>query len=195
MATTTRGYVTPDDTDAPEIPADMAALAESVDGDVQALVDTYLENARSTISQTSNTPLSSSINTPALIMTRSFAFEAGQAYRISVWARVSLTNATSTSGWPYVQIRRTNASGTLIHDPGAQGLAGQTGFTSTGVQSCIVKCTAADTTQTIAFCASWSGASATAINVASATSARPYLLIEPIGPAANFADAMEIPTA
>jgi hypothetical protein len=152
-----------------------------------------LNAAKSTITTAATAPLSSAANSPAQIISRSFAFKAGFAYRISVWARLSITGATASSGIPYVQIRRASAAGTVIHDPGGQGLAGGTGFTSSGVQSCVVKCSA-DTTQTISFCATWSG-TGTAINVAATASARPYILIEEVGLAADFPDAMEVPTS
>lgn len=160
--------------------------------DYQNLEDAALGSAISHVTSAIS-PLVSAANTPTQVASLSYAFKAGMAYRISVWARVQINGASSSSGSPYVQIRRASAAGTTIHDPGSMGLAGGTGFVSTGVQSCVVKCSA-DTMQTISFCAAWSG-TGTSLDVEAATAARAYLLIEPIGRASAFPNALEVPTS
>jgi hypothetical protein len=147
---------------------------------------------------TTVSPLVSSANTDASILTGSFDFISGYAYEITMAARFAIAGTYTTDGVVprcIFGLRRTNASGTQIFNSGYIPVTDNANFHFDGSQ--VVKVTAGDTTQTISFIAQYSsvaGASSMSINLnGTVTPAR--MTIKRIGLAANHADAIELPTA
>ena len=147
----------------------------------------------SSISSTAITPLTSTSGTDTLITSVSVNFKSGFAYRIKYVFRFQVNGGTSPFG-VYAKIKRLNASGTLIYDPGST--AGVTTNFMSLKGEVIVKCTAGNTTQTIALIGGFSGSgSPTSVDVEAATTAPIMLTVEMIGQASDFSGALEVPTA
>jgi hypothetical protein len=139
-------------------------------------------------------PLVSASSTDALITSVSHTFLAGYAYKIS-WFWAGQINGGTPPFAAYSRIRRSSTSGTAIDEALATTIASTTAITR--IQgSVIVKCTVADTTQTIALCGGFlSAGSPTSIDVEAASTRRTRLIVKRIGTAAKYASYPEIPTA
>jgi hypothetical protein len=148
--------------------------------------------AFSSFSSTAITPLVSAASTDTLITSVSCDFEAGFAYEVTYGFRIQFTGGTSPFQ-AYSKIRRLNAAGTVIHDPG-----GTASITTNFVQidgRCYLECTTADTTQTIALIGGFgSSGSPTSIDVEASSTARIYLVVKKVGVSGEYA-ALEVPTA
>lgn len=145
-----------------------------------------------TFSTTAITPLVSAANTDTQITSVSHAFKAGFAYMIDYqWA------AQFPSGGPYVpysKIKRANASGTTIDDMGGS-YALSTNFHRVQGQV-IVKCTTANTTQTISLVGGFStSGSPASMDVEAASTRRTMLRVRRIGTSTKYSGALEVPTA
>jgi hypothetical protein len=139
------------------------------------------------------TPLVSAANTNASIITLSHAFKAGFAYRISWTWCAQFTGGTSPFV-PFTKIARSSASGTAIDDIGG-GTAITTNFHRMD-GSTVVKCTSANTTQTIVLIGGFSTTgSPTSMDVEAASTRRTRLEIQRIGTATKYSGALEVPTA
>jgi hypothetical protein len=197
MADTTANYALPypESTDAPEVWSDMQNLAEGVDGaldGVQGLITEQL-TTYNTFSTSPIQPLVSAANTDTVIATVSASFKQGYAYEISHEWTAQFTGGTSPFS-AFSKIRRTNAAGTVIDDMG--------GTTATTTNFCrmrgsvVVKCTAGNTTQTIALVGGFSTTgSPTSMDVEAASTRRTRLSVRVIGYAADHSGALEVPTA
>lgn len=142
-------------------------------------------------STTAITPLTGSTGTDVSIITLSHAFKAGYAYRISWQWAAQITGGTS----PYAvqsKIKRSNASGTLIDDSGNQAVITTNFARITG--DVVVKCTVANTTQTLCLTGAMTG-SGTALDVEAASTRRIRLECRRIGTSTKYSGALEIPTA
>jgi hypothetical protein len=184
-------------------PPDGAALGEDLavaaDADVAAIdtrvaaVETADADASITLSSTPIQPLVSAASTDALIATVSHAFKTGFAYEISYSVCVQFNGGTSPFN-AFTKIRRTNASGTVIYDPG-----GTAAVTSNFVKiegSVLVKVTGGDTTQTVALIGGFStSGSPTSMDVEAFSTRRTRLEVRRIGTAAKYTGALELPTA
>ncbi len=139
------------------------------------------------------TPLSSTANADTLITSLAYTFKTGYAYEISYSARLQVAGGTS----PFVcslKLRRANAAGTVIHDPGGSAMI-TTNFLGID-RRCVVKRTGANTTQTVALVANFgSTGGPTSVDLEAATVAPAGLTIKCIGYAANHSSAQEIATA
>jgi hypothetical protein len=152
------------------------------------------------LNTTGASPLTSTAGTPASITSGSFDFVSGYAYEIVITCRFSLTGGTTSvteARTALFGIRRSSTSGTQIYN------SGRLETITTEVvhfhSSQVVKCTSADTTQTLVFTGQFDnnlGIVTTAMNVTTNGSTTPArMTIKRIGLAANHADAIEIPTA
>lgn len=159
-------------------------------GTVAANADADQSNAFST---TPIQPLVSAASTDALITSVSHTFKAGYGYKISWKWTAQFAGGTSPFA-PYSKIRRSNASGTVIDDAGASiGLS--TNFMIM-VGHTYLKCTVADTTQTIALIGGYSGTGGpTSMDVEAASTRRTSLTVKRVGTAARYSGALEVPTA
>lgn len=152
--------------------------------------------AMSSISGTPIRPLTSSTNVDTTIATlTNFTFRLGYAYEIAYWVRLQVTAGTGPNFVAHTKVKRASSSGTVIHDPGEHPLT-STNFMSIGLHSVIVKCTAADTTQTLVLTgALGTTGTPTALDVEAASTAATRFTCIKIGLAADFPDAFEVPTA
>jgi len=205
MADTTPIYGWPyqEATDPPDGAAVGKDLAEAVEATVDSL-DDRLDTAESAITnndnnagvtqtQTQTNSFTTVAGTEAVVVSKSYAFLDEYAYRISYSFRVQIAGGTSPFAVNH-RLRRANASGSTIHDAGTTA-AVTTNFTwITGW--CLVKCTAGNTTQTICATAAFTtSGSPTSMDLEGSTSGRNTLLIERLGPASDFPDAIEVPTS
>lgn len=135
----------------------------------------------------------SAASTDTLIATVSHDFIDEFAYEISYSVCVQFNGGTSPFN-AFTKIRRTNASGTVIYDPG-----GTACVTSNFVKiegSVIVKVTNGNTTQTLALIGGYStSGSPTSMDVEAHSSRRTRVEVKRIGTAAEYTDALELPTA
>lgn len=134
----------------------------------------------------------------AVIMTGSFSFKLGYAYQIGwKWrGQINVGNGTGTVFNMYSRVRRATISGTYLDDTGGTATVGANLTRMQG--SVIVKNTVADTTQTLVLIAGYfsTGLGTTStMDLEAATTARTEFWCAPIGLAANFSGALEIPTA
>lgn len=137
-------------------------------------------------------PLVSAAGTDTLITTVTVDFISGYAYEVFYTFPVQFTGGTSPFN-AYAKIRRTNAAGTVIHDPGGTA-AVTTNFVQV-VGECMLKCTAGDTTQTLALIGGFStSGSPTSMDVEAASTRRAQLRVKRVGYAEEY-DALEVPTA
>lgn len=150
---------------------------------------------------TSNlSPLTSSANTNATILSGSYTFTSGYAYEISIQCRFTVditANAASTDvGRALFGLTRATAAGTGIYNSGYIGMPSDlTPQHFAGSQ--VVKCTAGDTTQTICFVGQYSSVlTAVALNITTNGAVTPArMTIQRIGLASNHSDALEVPTS
>ena len=150
-------------------------------------------NASAGQSTTQTNSFTTAANTFASVVTKSYAFLDEYAYKISYFYRVQVIGGTS----PYnveTRLRRASASGTVFHAPG-----GTAAITTNFMKMdgwCIVKVTNGNTTQTIVVSAAFTSSGApTSMDLEGATDARNTVLIERLGPASDFPDAIELPTS
>jgi hypothetical protein len=155
-------------------------------------VNDITPDAFTSFSSTPIQPLVSAASTDTLITSVAVDFEAGFAYEITYGWRAQFTGGTSPFQ-AYAKIRRLNAAGTVIHDPGGTACI-TTNFVSIDGR-CYVECTTADTTQTIALIGGFgSSGSPTSVDVEASSTARTYLVVKKCGIAGEYA-ALEVPTA
>lgn len=143
-------------------------------------------------------PLVSSANTNALIVSGSYDFVSGYAYEISAQCRWTVTGSPTGSVEPRVMFNftRVNASGTSIWAGGYLG-AGESLAPMHFYGSQIVKVTGGDTTQTICLNGQYStvgSASAMGITTNGATTPA-RLTIKRIGLASKHSTCLELPTS
>lgn len=159
----------------------------------QTGTEIVVSGAAAALATTSNQPLVSTANADTLIQSLSYDFKKGYSYKISYSWRMQINGGTS----PFVvysKLRRLNAAGTLFFDPGGVCHIGtnfmqQTGFT-------IVKCSVADTTQTVALCGGFSTTGGpTSLDVESSPNAPKLIIIEKLGLDTDVPNAIEIPTS
>lgn len=179
------------------------ALAEAIEATVDS-IDDRLDTAESAITNNDNNAAAGQATTQtnsfttaagtfASVITKSYAFLDEYAYKISYSYRVQVIGGTS----PFAvetRLRRASASGTVFHAPGNTAAVATNFMTMSGF--CVVKVTNGNTTQTIVVSAAFSSSGApTSMDLEGASDARHTLLIERLGPAAEFPDALELPTA
>lgn len=144
-------------------------------------------------STTAITPLTTSTATDVSIITVSHAFKVGYAYRIS-WQWAAQVAGTGPSYSVQSKIKRSNASGTLIDDSGGFTVVG-TNFTRI-LGDVVVKCSVANTTQTICLTGAMSvTGTPTALDVEAASTRRTRLEVRRIGTATKYTSALEVPTS
>lgn len=160
--------------------------------DVNA-INTWLNDRSVTMSSTAIAPLVSASVTDTLIATVTHDFIDEFAYEIS-WSWGAQCNGGTSPFVVYTKIKRTNAAGTEI-----RGISGTAVITTNVMQiegSCIVKCTAGNTTQTIALVGGYSASgSPTSLDVEAASTRRTKIEVKRIGTATEYTDALEVPTA
>jgi len=153
----------------------------------------WLNDRSITLSSTPIQPLVSASGTDTLITTVTHDFVDEFAYEISYSWCCQFTGGTSPFN-AFSKIRRTNASGTVIYDPG-----GVAAITTNFVHiqgSVIVKVTAGNTTQTLALIGGFStSGSPTSIDVEAASTRRTRLEVKRVATAAEYSTALELPTA
>lgn len=151
------------------------------------------EDSSVSFSTTAIQPLTNSTATDVSIMTLSHAFKAGYAYQIDWQWSAQIGGGAS----PYLvqsKLKRLNASGTLIEDMGGTPIIGTNFGRMAG--SAVVKCTSANTTQTICLTGAMSTSGApTSLDVEAASTRRTMLRIRRIGTATKYTGALEVPTA
>jgi len=156
-------------------------------------IQTHLADRSVTMSTTAITPLVSASVTDTLIASVSHDFIDEWAYEIA-WSWAAQFNGGTSPFVAYTKIKRTNAAGTEI-----RGIAGTTCVSTNVMQvegSCIVKCTAGNTTQTIALVGGYSASGApTSLDVEASSVRRTKIEVKRIGTAAEYTDALEVPTA
>lgn len=174
-------------------PVDDAAAAVTADWNTkEPLLDELFASA-SVYNYGPVSPLVSAANTDTLVTSMSYTFKTGYAYEINYSGRFQIVGGTSPFV-AYVKLRRGNASGTLIHDPGGTAMVGSN-FLSLNARY-IVKRTGANTSQTIAMCAGFSTSGGpSSLDLEAASQAPAVLSIRCIGYAANHGGAAEIATA
>lgn len=147
-----------------------------------------------TIAATSSTAAQTTLTVETVVLSLSNSYKSDRLYRVSYSFRVQMNGGTSPFA-PFTRIRRTNAAGTLIYDPGATAAITSNNIHIHGV--CYLKRTGTtDTTQTIALTISRNVTGApTSVDVEANATAPSMLLIEEIGPASDFSGAIEVPTA
>lgn len=130
--------------------------------------------------------------TEALIASVSFDFVGGRAYKIYYACKVTVNGGTSPFA-PFPKLRRLNATGTVIHDPGATAIIGANSGNIKG--TIYVQCSA-DTTQTIALTISRNTTgSPTSVSINGSTVSPTMIIIEDVGPTSDYPNALEVPTA
>lgn len=159
----------------------------------QGATETVVSGAAAALSTTANQPLVSAANTDALVQSLSYDFKKGYCYKISYSWRMQINGGTS----PFVvysKLRRLNASGTLFFDPGGVCHIGSNFMQQSGFA--IVKCSIADTTQTVALVGGFSTTGGpTSLDVESAPAAPKLIIIEKLGLDTDVPSAIEIPTS
>jgi hypothetical protein len=166
------------------VTADSLNAAYAVDVDAASVFNATVINS-----------LVTATGTDGVVLTLSnFPFKAGYAYEIDYFFRCQASGGTA----PYdigSRLRRASVSGTIFHDNGntAQG----TGNFGSVLGRCVVKCTTADTTQTVVLVAQFvgTGGGGNRLDIENASSSRSRMYIRKIGLATDFTDALEMPTA
>lgn len=142
---------------------------------------------------TAAAPLTSSSGTDVAVASLAYEFVSGYAYEISYGMRMQINGGTS----PFVvysKLRRASAAGTVIIDPGGTAVI-TTNFIWIEGRT-IVRRTAATTTQTIVSVAAFGTTGApTSIDLEASATSPAFLNIRPIGLAANYSTAPEVPTS
>lgn len=201
MADTTAIYGWPyqEATDPPDGAAVGQDLAEAIEATVDGLddridaYDTAAADMSVSMSTTPIQPLVSAASTDTLVTSVSHAFKDGFAYEISYTFTIQMAGGAGPYA-PYAKIRRTNAAGTVIDDGGSYAGVSNNFFRIHGKM--IVKCTAGNTTQTIALVGGFStSGSPTSMDVEAASTRRTRLEVRRIGTSAQYTDALEVPTA
>ena len=166
-----------------------------------------IEASKSFLLTSSLSPLTSTAGSAgtATIISGSFDFVAGYAYEITMACRWVMAGGTTTATEGrscLFGLRRATAAGTAIYNSGREMAMENAGSASDGhhfSSSTVVKCTTADTTQTICFVGQFDnnlGVVSTSLTIQTNGSVTPGLLcIKRIGLADNHPDAVEIPTS
>lgn len=151
------------------------------------------EDSSVAFSTTPIQPLVSASASDGSIITVSHAFKVGYAYEIG-WEWCAQLNGGTSPFAPYSRIRRASATGTVIED-----LITHAAVTTNFIKmrgSVIVKCTVANTTQTIVLCGGYSSSGApTSMDVEATSTRRTRLTVRRIGTATKYSGALEVPTA
>lgn len=147
-----------------------------------------------TRASTASTSTQTGLTVETVVLTLSNEYKSERLYRVSYSFRVQMNGGTSPFA-PFTRIRRTNASGTLIYDPGITAAVTANNVHIHG--ECYLKRTGTtDTTETIALTISRNATgSPTSLDVEATATAPSMLLIEEIGPASDFSGAIEVPTS
>jgi hypothetical protein len=128
----------------------------------------------------------------ALIASVSFNLLAGRAYKVYYACKVTVNGGTSPFA-PFPKLRRLNATGTVIHDPGATAIIGAN---SGNIKGTVYLQCSADTTQTLALTVSRNTTgSPTSISINGSTVSPTMIVIQDVGPSSDYTGAMEVPTA
>lgn len=147
----------------------------------------------SAFTTTAVSPLVTGAGNEAVILTVDANFKAGFAYEVS-WVWFAQFNSGTSPFMAVSKIRRNNTSGTeIVTTNGTTILTTNVGRVE---GSEILKCTVADTTQTIALVGSYSTTGTpTSMNLSALSNRRCRLVVKVIGLASDYSGAAEVPTA